>query len=34
VAAAAVAKGWSVYLQTVLGYLFGDGSSAASSAAG
>ncbi len=25
VAAAAVAKGWSVYLQTVLGYLFGDG---------
>jgi APA family basic amino acid/polyamine antiporter len=25
VAAAAVAKGWSVYLQTVLGYLFGGG---------
>ena len=25
VGAAAVAKGWSVYLQTVLGYLFGDG---------
>jgi APA family basic amino acid/polyamine antiporter len=24
VAAAAVAKGWSVYLQTVLGYIFGD----------
>jgi APA family basic amino acid/polyamine antiporter len=25
VGAAAVAKGWSVYLETVLGYLFGDG---------
>ncbi|MBB4688538.1 amino acid permease [Amycolatopsis jiangsuensis] len=29
VGAAAVAKGWSSYLQTVLGYLFGDGATSA-----